>query len=131
MLICTDSLLRRRDLAEAIGAALVAKAAGHGYRKAATAAGAPLSTTRRWLRRFAAAAAAIRVWFTVLAHNLDPLLAPILATATAFGDAVEAIAVAARAATLRLAPVEPWAFASKASRGRLLFNARWLSASDV
>jgi len=131
VLIGTDSLLRRRDLAEAIGAALAAKAAGHGYRKAASAAGAPESTTRRWLRRFADFGEAIRVWFTVLAHDLDPLLAPILARPTAFGDAVEAIAVAARAATLRLAPVEPWAFASKASRGRLISNARWLSASAV
>ncbi|MGH9154468.1 MAG: hypothetical protein ACRD1K_01105 [Acidimicrobiales bacterium] len=31
MLISTDSLLRRRDLAEAIGAALATNAAGHGY----------------------------------------------------------------------------------------------------
>lgn len=131
MLISTDSLLRRRDLAEAIGAALVAKAAGQGYRRAAVAAGAPVSTTRRWLRRFADIAEAIRVWFTVLAHDLDPLLAPILATPTAFGDAVEAVAVAARAATLRLATVEPWAFASKASRGRLISNARWPWASAV
>ncbi|MGI8810539.1 MAG: hypothetical protein ACR2KK_22360, partial [Acidimicrobiales bacterium] len=60
------------------------------------------------------------------AHDLDPMLAPILPTATALGDAVEAIAVAARAATLRLAPVEPWGFASKASRGRLISNTRWL-----
>lgn len=131
VLISTDSLLRRRDLAEAIGAALVAKAAGQGYRRAAVAAGAPVSTTRRWLRRFADIAEAIRVWFTVLAHDLDPLLAPILATPTAFGDAVEAVAVAARAATLRLATVEPWAFASKASRGRLISNARWPWASAV
>jgi hypothetical protein len=131
VLISADSLLRRRDLAEAIGAALAAKAAGHGYRKAADAAGAPVSTTRRWLRRFCDMAEAIRVWFTVLAHDLDPMLAPILATPTAFGDAVEAIAVAARAASLRLAPVEPWAFASKASQGRLISNARWPWAGAV
>jgi hypothetical protein len=131
VLISADSLLRRRDLAEAIGAALAAKAAGHGYRKAADAAGAPVSTTRRWLCRFCDMAEAIRVWFTVLAHDLDPMLAPILATPTAFGDAVEAIAVAARAASLRLAPVEPWAFASKASRGRLISNARWPWAGAV
>ena len=124
VLISTDSLLRRRDLAEAIGAALAARAAGRGYRTAAAAAGAPVSTVRRWLPRFAEMAEAIRVWFTVLAHDLDPMLAAILPMPTAFGDAVEAIAVAARAATLRLAPVEPWGFASKASRGRLISNAR-------
>jgi len=47
-----------------------------------------VSTVRRWLRRFCDIAEAIRVWFTVLAHDLDPLLAPILATPTALGDAV-------------------------------------------
>jgi len=36
--ISTDSFLRRRDLAEAIGAALTTKAAGHAHRKAAAAA---------------------------------------------------------------------------------------------
>jgi len=107
VLISTDSLLRRRDLAEAIGAALATKAAGHGYRKAAAAAGAPVSTTRRWLGRFADMAEAVRVWFTVLAHDLDPLLAPIQAMPTALGDAVEAIAVAARAASLRVRRSSP------------------------
>ena len=126
MLISTDSLLRRRDLAEVVGAALTAKATGLGYRRAATIAGAPLTTTRRWLRRFCNLAEAIRVHFTVLAHDLDPMLDPILPTASALGDAVEAIATAARAATLRLAPVEPWCFASKASRGRLISNTGWL-----
>ena len=109
MLISTDSLLRRRNLDEAIGAARAAKAAGRGYCRAAAAAGAPVSTVRRWRRRFADMAEALRVWFTVLAHDLDPLLAPVLATPTALGDAVEALAVAARAASLRLAPDEPWA----------------------
>lgn len=125
MLIRADSFCRRRDLAEVIGAALVAKAAGAGHRRAATAVGVPVSTVRGWLRRFAANAEAVRVWFTVMAHDLDPLLAPILPSASVIADAVEAIAVAARAASLRLAPVEPWSFASVASRGRLLSNTGW------
>ena len=125
VLISADSLLRRRDLVEVIGAALVAKATGLGHRRAALAAGAPVSTVRGWLRRFAANAEAIRVWFTVLAHGLDPMLAPVGATPTPLGDAVEAIAVAARAASVRLAPVRPWSFASSASRGRLLSNTGW------
>jgi len=122
VLISTDSLLRRRDVAEVIGAALAAKAAGVGYRRAAAMAGVPMSTVRGWLRCFAANAEAIRVWFTVLAHDLDPMLAPLVPTASSLGDAVEAIAVAARAASLRLAPVKPWLFASAASAGRLLSN---------
>lgn len=125
VLICADSLLRRRDLAEVIGAALVAKAVGVGYRRAATVAGVPMSTVRGWFRRFAVNAEAIRVWFTVVAHDLDPMLTPLVPMATLLGDAVEAIAVAARAASLRLAPVRPWSFASAASAGRLLSNTGW------
>lgn len=125
VLIRADSLFRRRDLAEVIGAALLAKVNGAGHRRCALAAGVPPSTVRGWLRRFAVNAAEIRVWFTVLAHDLDPLLAPIAPSGSAFGDAVEAIAVAARAASLRLEPVEPWSFASASSRGRLLSNTSW------
>ena len=108
-----------------IGAALVAKAAGIGHRKVAMLSGVAVSTARGWLRRFAVNAEHVRVWFTVLAHDVDPMLAPIAATATAVGDAVEAIGVAARAVSLRLGPVEAWLFASAASRGRLLSNTGW------
>ncbi len=87
--------------------------------------GVPVTTVRGWLRRFARNAEQVRVWFTVLAHGLDPLLAPVAPTGTPVGDAVEAIAVAARAASLRLAPVPPWRFASTASQGRLLANTGW------
>jgi hypothetical protein len=121
-LIWSDSLVRRRDLAAVIGAALAAKATGVGHRGAAVLVGAPASTVRGWFRRFAVNADAIRAWFTVLAHGLDPLLAPVAPTGTPFGDAVEAVAVAARAAWLRLAPVAPWSFASMASGGRLISN---------
>ena len=125
VLVSVDTLLRRRDAVEVIGAALVAKATGAGHRRAAAMVGAPVSTVRGWLRRFAQSAEAVRGWFTVLAHDLDPLLAPVAPTGTPAGDAVEAIAVAARAACLRLGPVEPWRFASAASRGRLLSNTGW------
>ncbi len=68
VLLGQDSLVRRRDGVEVIGAALVAKAAGDGHRRAAEKVGAPASTVRGWFRRFAAHAEVIRVWFTVLAH---------------------------------------------------------------
>jgi hypothetical protein len=125
VLIRTDTLLRRRDLAEVIGAVLVAKAMGVGHRRAASMVGVPVSTVRGWLRRFAVNAEGVRVWFTVLAHRFDPMLAPLAATASLLGDAVEAVAVAARAASLRLAPLQPWWFASAASAGRLLSNTGW------
>ena len=125
MLVSDDTLVRRCDTVEVIGAALAAKAIGVGHRRAAAMLGVPVSTVRGWLRRFARSAEAVRVWFTVLAHDLDPMLAPLAPTGTPVGDAVEAIAVAARAASLRLAPVEPWQFASAASCGRLLSNTGW------
>ncbi len=125
VLISTDALCRRRDAVEVIGSALVAKALGVGHRRVASMLGLPVSTVRGWLRRFALNAEQVRVWFTVLAHDLDPLLAPIAPTGTAVGDAVEAVAVAARAASLRLVLVAPWSFAASASRGRLLSNTGW------
>jgi len=129
VLVSDDTLVRRRDAVEVIGAALVAKATGAGHRRVAAMVGVPVSTVRGWLRRFARSAEAVRVWFTVLAHDLDPMLGPVAPTGTAVGDAVEAIAVAARAASLRLGLVEPWRFASAASGGRLLSNTGWPWAS--
>jgi len=122
VLLAEDCLLRRRDAVGVIGAALAAKAAGHGHRRVARDLGRVAETVRDWLRRFAAAAAAIRSFFTVLAHDLDPLLGAIEPAGSAFADAVEAIAAAARAAVGRLGPRGPWPFASAASAGRLLSN---------
>ena len=62
------------------------------------------------------------MWFTVLAHDLDRLLDALQPQQTMFGDAVEAVGVAARAAVLRLGVRGPWSFASAASGGRLLSN---------
>ena len=84
-----------------------------------------MSTVRGWFRRFEANAELIRVWFTVLAHGLDPVLGPISPTGTKVGDAVEAVAVAARAAAVRLGSLLPWQFAVRASRGGLLSNTSW------
>lgn len=122
VLLSEDSLVRRRDETVVIGAALVMRAAGGGHRRAADVLGLPAATVRGWFRRFVSQAEAIRVWFTVLAHGLDPLLGPIVPTGSRVGDAVEAIAVAARAGSLRLGLSLPWWFASRASRGRLLSN---------
>ena len=122
VLLPHDCLVRRRDESVVIGAALVLKAAGRGHRVVAGVLGVPAATVRGWFRRFAVNAGPIRGWFTVLAHGLDPLLGPIVPTGSVVGDAVEAIGVAARAASLRLGVVSPWWFACRASAGRLLSN---------
>lgn len=77
VLLGEDTLLRRRDSVEVIGAALAAKAGGQGQRRSARALGVHVSTVRGWLRRFARASEAVRAFFSALAHRLDPLLAPL------------------------------------------------------
>jgi hypothetical protein len=115
-------LLRRRDEVAVIGEALVAKAAGRGHRPVAAALGVPQDTVRGWLRRFAADAAAIRAHFSRWAFALDPGLGPIVPAAGGFADAVEAIAVAARAWVLRFGSRAVWPLAAVLSGGRLLCN---------
>ncbi len=122
VLLAEDCLVRRRDGVEVIGAALVAKAAGQGHRRAARDLDVHPSTVRGWLRRFTRWAEAIRSFFTALAHDLDPLLGPLAPAGSALADALEAIATAARAAAARLGPRAPWNFASAASAGALLSN---------
>ena len=131
VLVAEDCLLRRRDDVVVIGAALVAKAVGHGHRRIAIELGRLAPTVRNWLRRFAAAAEAIRSFFTVLAHDLDPMLGVVAPVGSAFADAVEAIATAARAAIGRLGPRPPWSFAAAATGGRLLSNTNcpWAGAA--
>jgi Homeodomain-like domain len=113
-------LPRRADAVTVIGAALLAKAAGRGHRPIAAVLGRPPSTVRGWLRRFAARAEEIRVWFTRLLYALDPEAAPVAVTGSGFADVVEAMGRAASAAVVRLAPGCPWEFAARASGGRLL-----------
>lgn len=113
-------LARRRDRAEVIGAALVAKASRDGYRRIAASTGVPAGTVRGWLRRFKSAAEQIRAHFTAWAYGMDPLQAPIVAAGSAVADALEAIGVAARAATLRFGPRPAWGWAAAMSGGWLL-----------
>src|SRR6266480_7662903 len=64
VLLPVIALSRRADLAEVIGAALAAKAAGAGYRRIAGWLSRPAETVRGWLRRFAVLAAGLRALFT-------------------------------------------------------------------
>ena len=77
---------------------------GEGYRRIAARLGVPAETVRGWLRRFAERAELIRAHFTRCAVALDPELGPVLPAGSGVADALEAIAVAARAWVLRFGP---------------------------
>jgi len=117
-------LVRRADAAVAIGAALVAKAAGWGHRRIAEWLGRPAATVRGWLRRFAARAGPLRAAFTTLLCALDadpPVLGP---AGSGVADAVAAILAAATAVGRRwglvLVGLSPWELAAAVTGGRLL-----------
>jgi hypothetical protein len=122
VLLADVCLLRRRDGVAVIGEALVAKAAGDGHRGIAERLGVPKDTVRGWLRRFAACAETIRAYFARWAVALDPELGAIVPAAGGLGDAVEAVAVAARAWVLRFGPRAVWPLVAVLSGGVLLCN---------
>jgi hypothetical protein len=122
VLLPVDGFVRRRDLAEVIGEALAARAAGAGHRRIARRLGVPADTVRGWLRRFVARAGEIREHFTRLAHLLGANLVAVKARASPAADALEAIGVAAQAAAARFGAMPVWWFASAATGGRLLSN---------
>ena len=105
-----------------IGAAIEAKVAGDGYRPIASRLGVHADTVRGWLRRFAGRAEGIRAHFTRWVVVLDPELGAVLPAGSEIADALEAIAVAARAWVLRFGPGDPWRIASVLSGGVLLCN---------
>jgi len=120
VLLPAVALLRRRDVVVVIGAALMAKAAGAGFRRIARALGVPAETVRGWLRRFAADAEAIRARFTRWAFALDPGLGRVSPAGSGFADAVEAIGLAVRAFVSRFGSPVGWPVAALLSGGGLL-----------
>lgn len=122
VLLADVALLRRRDEAAVIGAAIEARAAGEGHRPIAGRLGVPVDTVRGWLRRFVADRDAIRAHFTRWAVVLDLELGALMPAGGGVADALEAIAVAARAWVLRFGSMDVWRIASVLSGGRLLCN---------
>jgi hypothetical protein len=114
------ALLRRQDEVSVIGAAIEAKVAGAGYRRIASRLGVRAGTVRGWLRRFAERAELLRAHFTRWAVVLDPEIGAVLPGGSGVADALEAIAVAARAWVLRFGSGDPWRIASVLSGGVLL-----------
>ena len=113
---------RRQDEVAVIGDAIEASVAGEGFRPIAARLGAYPETVRGWLRRFAGRAEEIRAHFTRCAVALDPELGPVMPAGGGVADALEAIAITARAWVLRFGPAGPWEIASRFSGGRLLGN---------
>lgn len=123
VLLPVAALSRRADLAEVIGAALVAKATGTGIPVIAVRLGRHADTVRGWLRRFAVQADRLRVMFTVLLVDTGPDPQVPAETGSPFADAVAAIlgcraAIASRWPVLGTVP--PWQAASAVTQGRLL-----------
>jgi len=114
------AVLRRQDEVAVIGAAIEAKVAGVAYRRIAARLGVPADTVRGWLRRFCERAELLRAHFTRCVVALDPELGPVLPAGSGIADALEAIAVAARAWVLRFGPGDPWRIACRLSGGGLL-----------
>lgn len=96
------SVPRRRDGAEVIGAALLAKAGGEGHRRIAERLGRPPGTVRGWLRAFARRAAAIERCARSWAYALDASHQPGRDAGSPTANAVNALGGATRAARLRL-----------------------------
>jgi hypothetical protein len=123
VLLPVRCLSRRADAGAVIGAALEAAAGGAGFRKIAQMLGRPPSTVRRWLRRFAGRAEAVRVFFTVLLVRASPDPVMPAGVAGPVAAAVSAVAGAAAAVAQRwpaVGQVPVWAAASAASGGLLL-----------
>ena len=115
-------LTRRVDEAAVIGTALVQHAAGAGHRKIATMLYRPPETVRGWLRRFASKAETLCAHFRHWALALDARLEEITPQDSVSTDALEAIGLATRAASVLLGPRPPWCWASAMTGGMLLSN---------
>jgi hypothetical protein len=112
-------LARRRYVAEVIGAALLS-AGREGYRRAGERLGVPGETVRDWRRRFRARSEQVTAHFLRWARALDGSLDPLVGRGSLAADAIEAIGVCARVASLLLGRRSPWSWVSALTAGGLL-----------
>jgi hypothetical protein len=119
VLLADLCLLRRCDAVEVIGAAVLAATAA-GYRRVAERIDRPAETVRDWLARFRSREALIAAHFWRWAQALDGALLPSGATGSPLADAVEAIGVSTRAASLVLGRRPAWSWVSALTGGGLL-----------
>jgi hypothetical protein len=112
-------LARRGDAVEVIGDALL-PLGRESYRRAAERLGVPAETVRDWRRRFRSRAELAVAHFLRWARALDAVLpAPVLRGCAA-ADALEAIGVCVRLASLVLGPRPAWSWVSALTAGGLL-----------
>jgi hypothetical protein len=125
---------RRVDVVGVIWAALLARAAGRGWRAICSAAGRPASTVRGWLSRFAAHVAPIRAAFAGLERragtgaDMDRLVPGGSAVADAVGQVGAACAAVRRALGAGVGTVSVAEMVAACSGGWLL--AAWPPAVD-
>jgi hypothetical protein len=112
-------LARRRYVAEVIGEALLALGR-EGYRRVAERLGAPGETVRDWRSRFRSRAELITAHFLRWARALDASFDPQAGEGSLVGDALEAIGVCVRLASLVLRSRPPWSWVSALTAGGLL-----------
>jgi hypothetical protein len=112
-------LSRRRYVVEVIGAALLS-AGREGYRRVGERLGVPGETVRDWRRRFRLLAELIAAHFLRWSWALDASVDPPAGQGSPAADAVEAIGVCTRVASLVLGRRSPWSWASALTAGGLL-----------
>ena len=112
-------LARRRYVAEVIGAALFS-AGREGYRRAGERLGLPGETVRDWRRRFRSRSELIAAHFLWWARALDGSFDPPAGRGSLMADAMDAIGVCTRVASLVLGRRSPWSWVSALTAGGLL-----------
>jgi hypothetical protein len=112
-------LARRRYVAEVIGEALLS-VGREGYRRAGERLGVPGETVRDWRQRFRSRAELVAAHFLRWARALDASLDPPGGQGSPVADALEAIGVRTRMASLLLGRRAPWWWVSALTAGGLL-----------
>ncbi len=112
-------LARRRYAGEVTGAALLA-VGREGYRRCGDRLGVPGETVRDWRARFRSRAEPIGAHFLRWARALDAAFDPPVGQCSPVADALEAIGVCTRVASLVLGRREPWSWVSALTAGGLL-----------
>jgi ribosomal protein S27AE len=119
VLLPSVCLAQRRSVVEVIGEALLS-VGREGYRRAGERLGVPGETVRDWRQRFRSGAGVIAAHFLRWARALDASLDPPVDQGSLVGDALEAIGVCTRVASLVLGRRAPWSWVSALSAGGLL-----------